>query len=486
MDDLAFRDATDLTDSIRRRKISSRELLDHYLTRVNQLNPKLNAIVTLDIERARKCATEADEALARGENWGPLHGLPITVKDTLESAGIRTTAGAPMLSAHVPTTDADSVARLLSAGAILFGKSNTPMFAGDAQAYNGLFGTSNNPWDLTRSPGGSSGGAAAAIAAGLTALELGSDIAGSIRGPAHVCGVYGLKPTHGIIPVHGHIPGPPGTLSEPDIGVVGPICRSARDLDLALGILVGPNDERKVAWRLDLPKPRGDSLRDYRVAAWLDDPAFPVDTEVRSRLEVAVETLRQAGVEVNDRVRPEIDFARAYRTYLTLMLPILESGLPEDSFKARAIIGDSAPEEATDRETVWAHAVTIRHREWLARHEERERYRARWADFFRDYDILLCPPMSVAAIHHDHSEPISSRTLEVNGAQVPYLDALIPWAGFIGMVLLPSTCAPVGRTPTGLPVGIQIVGPYLEDRSTIDFANRMAEVVGGYERPGTS
>src|SRR5262249_41696214 len=281
MEDLTFGDAVALAELVRSRKISSRELLDHFLNRNEKINPKLNAIVTFDLERARKRADDADKALSRGESWGPLHGVPITVKDTLETAGIRTTAGAPMLSEHFPTTDAVSVARLLSAGAVLFGKTNTPIFAGDGQAYNEIFGTTNNPWDLTRSPGGSSGGSAAAIAAGLTGLELGSDIGGSIRGPAHVCGVYGLKPTHGIIPLRGHIPGPPGTLAETDIGVVGPIARSAKDLDRALSVLAGPSDDRKVAWRLELPKPRRSSIREYRIAAWLDDPAFPVDTEVR-------------------------------------------------------------------------------------------------------------------------------------------------------------------------------------------------------------
>jgi len=481
--DLVFSDATELADLIRKRKISSRELLDQYLAQVERSNPKLNAIVTFDLERARKRAGEADHALAHGEDWGPLHGVPITVKDTLETEGIRTTAGAPVLSGHMPTSDAVSVARLKAAGAILFGKTNTPIFAGDGQAYNKIFGTTNNPWDLTRSPGGSSGGSAAAIAAGLTGLELGSDIGGSIRGPAHVCGVYGLKPTHGIIPQRGHIPGPPGTLAETDIGVVGPIARSAKDLDRALSVLAGPSDDRKVAWRLELPKPRRSAIREYRVAAWLDDPAFPVDTEVRVCLEAAVEALRRAGVRVNDRARPEIDLARAYRTYLSLLFPIMSGGFPEERFREMAAIGDSVQENTNDREALWAHVTTIRHREWLVMNEERERYRARWSDFFSDYDILLCPPMSLPAIQHDHGEPITARTLTINGTKVPYFDALIPWAGLIGMVFLPSTCAPVGRTPAGLPVGIQIVGPYLEDRSTIDFASRLGQEIGGYQVP---
>ena len=346
-----------------------------------------------------------------------------------------------------------------------------------------MFGTSKNPWDLGRSPGGSSGGSAAAVSAALTGLELGSDIGGSVRGPAHVCGVYGLKPTHGLIPLRGHIPGPPGTLSEADVGVVGPIARTATDLDLALGVMAGPSDERKIAWRLELPPPRRNSLREYRVAAWLDDPASPVDGAMRTVLENAADALRRAGAKVDDRARPNIDFAHAFSIYARLVMPILSGGLSEQQFQALAKRGDAAGENPTDADAAQAQAITVRARTWLAMHEERERYRARWAEFFRDYDILLCPPMSLPAILHDHSEPPDARTLEVNGVKRPYYHALIAWAALIGVVYLPSTSAPVGRTAAGLPVGIQVVGPYLEDRSTIDFARRMGEVLGGYQRP---
>ena len=222
MPDLAFQSATQLAAAIRRKQVGSRELLEHYAARIGRFNPAINAVVTLDLERARTQADSADAAVARGEYGGPLHGVPITIKDTLETAGIRTTAGAEVHAEHVPQTDAAAVARLRAAGAVIIGKTNTPTFAMDVQTFNPLFGTTNNPWDLSRTPGGSSGGAAAAIAAGLSALELGSDIGGSIRTPAHFCGVYGHKPTHGIIEMRGHIPGPPGTLSEADIGVLGP------------------------------------------------------------------------------------------------------------------------------------------------------------------------------------------------------------------------------------------------------------------------
>src|SRR5882724_3684932 len=244
MSDLAFASAVDLVARLRRREISSRELLDHHLERIARLNPKLNAVVTLDAERARARAAEADAALSRDDARGALLGLPMTVKDTFETAGVCTTAGSPTLADHVPKTDATAVARLKSAGANVFGKTNTPLFAGDAQTYNEVFGTTHNPWDAAHSPGGSSGGSAAAVAAGLTPLELGSDIGGSIRNPAHYCGVYGHKPTHGIIPMRGHVPGPPGALSEVDLGVGGPLARSADDLELALDVLAGPDEAR--------------------------------------------------------------------------------------------------------------------------------------------------------------------------------------------------------------------------------------------------
>jgi amidase len=406
----------------------------------------------------------------------------MTIKDTIETAGIRTTAGAPVHADHVPPQDAPAVARLLAAGAVIFGKTNVPVFAIDGQSYNPIFGTTNNPWDLTRSPGGSSGGAAATLAAGLAGLELGSDIGGSIRNPAHYCGVYGHKPTFDIIPLRGHIPGPPGTLSGADIAVLGPLARSADDLALAMDILAGPDTDQAVAWRLELPPPRRTTLREYRVAAWFDDPVCPVDSEVRSRLEAAADALRKAGVTVDEQARPAFTFADALSTYLQLLWAATSPGVPPDQFQELLVGADQIPPED---ESYWARFVqdsVQRHRDWLSANEAREHYRVRWTEFFRSYDVLLCPVVPTAAIPHDHSEPQFARTLRVNGQPRPYLD-IIAWAGVIGMVFLPATVAPVGRTAGGLPVGIQIVGPYLEDRTAIDFARRLVDVVGGFEIP---
>ena len=473
MTDPCLRSATALTAALRAREIGARELLERYLDRVERLNGRLNAVVTLDVERARAAADRADREGA----GGPLHGLPMTIKDTFETARVRTTSGAQMLAGHVPERDAEAVARLRAAGAVIFGKTNTPTFAADAQTYNPVFGTTSNPWDLARSPGGSSGGSAAAIAAGLSALELGSDIAGSIRNPSHYCGIYGHKPTHGIVPTRGHIPGPPGTLSEADVAVAGPHARAAEDLELALSVLAGPEDDRATAWRLELPPPRRDRLADYRVAAWLDDPACPVDAAVRARLEALVSVLRRAGARVDEDARPAFGFADAFADFRRLVWPIMTSGLPSDQFDelVRAAADDGPAGE-------FARAATIRHRDWMGVNERRAHYRAAWRDLFGSYDVLLAPVTPTAAILHDQSLPIDRRTLTVNGRPRPYLD-VVGWAGVVGMAWLPATVAPAGRTPEGLPVGVQIVGPYLEDRTCIDFARRLADVAGGYAPP---
>lgn len=482
MKNVIFQSTTQLTQAIRNKDISSRELLDHYLARVDQHNPTLNAVVTLDIEGARQRADAADAALAKGETSGPLHGLPMTIKDTLETAGIRTTAGFPPFAEHVPRTNATAVERLVQAGAIIFGKTNTPVMAADWQSYNPVFGTTNNPWNVTRTPGGSSGGSAAALTAGLTGLELGSDIGGSVRIPAHYCGVYGHKPSYGIIPLRGHIPGPPGALGEPDIAALGPLARSADDLELALGLLAGPQSDRAVAWRLELPPPRKHSLREYRVAAWLDDAACSIDSAMRAQFETTLEALRKAGAQVNEQAHPAIDFTETLRLYEQLLWPIMLLGLPEEQFEEH--IAQAAQLSPTD-ESINARILrygTQRQRYGLYANEQREHIRTRWAEFFQDYDVLLCPISPVTAFPHDHSEPVFERTLTIDGQTRPYADQFA-WAGLIGMALLPATVAPVGRVSNGLPVGIQIVGPYLEDRTPIDFARHLAEVVGGFEAP---
>lgn len=481
MDDIAFLSASDMAAALRARKIGCSELLEMLLERVGRLNPAINAVVTLDEDRARRRALEADAALARGEVWGPLHGLPMTIKDSWETAGLRTTSGAGQYADHQPAGDALAVGRLMAAGAVVFGKTNLPTLAADLQSYNPVFGTTNNPWNAGHTCGGSSGGAAAALAAGLTPLELGSDIGGSIRTPAAFCGVFGHKATYGIIPMRGHIPGPPGTLTEVDLGVAGPMARSAADLSLAMDILAGPEPERAIAWKLTLPPPRRKVLREYRVAAWLDDPACAVDGEVSNACRKAVGTLLKAGVAVEEGARPAFAFMEAYRLYLQLLYGASSAGPAPGHFARLASTADAAGDEDSAAAR-FARGTTQRHREWLSANEARARLRAAWADFFRDYDVLLCPVTPTAAIAHDHSEPITRRSIVVNGEARPYWDQL-GWVGMVGVAWLPSTAAPIGLTPGGLPVGIQVVGPYLEDHTAIAFAGHLTELMGGWTRP---
>ncbi|MGO8859251.1 MAG: amidase family protein [Acidimicrobiales bacterium] len=256
MDPRGLLDATALSAAIRAKEVSSRELLELFLNRHDELNPAINAVVTLDIDRARASAAAADIATTRGEWAGPLHGLPTTIKDAIEAQGLRSTGGARELLTHVPTTDAPAVARLKAAGAFVFGKTNVPRWSGDIQTFNEMFGTTNNPWDLSRTPGGSSGGAAAAVATGLTSFELGTDIGGSVRIPSNWCGVCGHKPSWGLVSQRGYLDHVGGGLTDADINVFGPIARSVRDLELLLGVLAGPDADRAKAWRVELPAPR--------------------------------------------------------------------------------------------------------------------------------------------------------------------------------------------------------------------------------------
>jgi amidase len=478
---LAYQSAGELLAALRQRKLGSRELLEHLLARVERWNPAVNAVVSLDVEGARAAADAADRALAAGRWTGPLHGLPITVKDSYETAGLRTTCGVPELAQHVPASDAVAVARLRAAGAVIFGKTNTPTWTADWQTTNPVFGTTNNPFDLTRTPGGSSGGSAAALAAGLAPLELGSDIGGSIRVPSHCCGVFGHKPSHGLVPQRGHIPGPPGTLSEYDLNCVGPMARSSVDLALALDVLAGPLPELAHAVSLRLPPARAERLGAFRVAAWLDEPACPVDAEMRGVLEGAADALERAGAKLDRRARPEIDFREAVADYLTLLVPLMSLTQPDAAFEPLAAAGAAIPADAPGLLAAAARAWSLRQREWLRVHERRERLRARWAAFFRDFDVLLCPVMLTPAFPHDTSE-FGIRSVVVNGEPRPYLEQ-IQWPGLITMALLPSTVIPVGRTAAGLPVGVQIVGPYLEDRTPLAFAAAAERELGGFVPP---
>jgi amidase len=479
--DVAFRSASELCEALAARRISSRELLELYLDRIERLDAGLNAVVTLDAERSREEAAAADDALVREGPRGPLHGLPMTVKDSIETAGLRTTSGAKELAGHVPASDAVAVARLRAAGAIVFGKTNLPAFAADCQTYNDLFGTTVNPWNADRTPGGSSGGAAAAIAAGLTGLELGSDLGGSIRLPAHFCGVYGLKPTWGTVPQRGHIPPQPGVLSELDVATLGPLARSADDLDLALDVLAGPDTPRAVGWRLELPRPRRRRLADYRVAAYLDDPYCSVDTELVDLLADTVRALAAAGARVDDSARPP-SLAEGHEIAQRLVQGAVSVALPPEEFERLCADAANRSPDDTSAPARWARNVTQRARDLAFAVEQRAQLAAAWGRFFADHDLLLCPVTPSAAFAHDRTPDVDARTILVNGRPRPYGDQFA-WLQAVGVAHLPAVVAPIGRTRDGLPVGVQIVAPYLEDRTAVDGARYLAAVIGGYVPP---
>jgi amidase len=473
--DLTWGSARRVAAAIAAGEVASREVLAHQLERIQRLDGPLNAVVRLDVDAAEAAASAADEAVAGGEPLGPLHGVPVTIKDSFQTAGLITTSGALELSEFVPERDADPVARYRAAGAVVIGKTNLPIWAGDCQSYNEVYGTTANPYDVERTPGGSSGGSGAALAAGFTPLELGSDIGGSIRIPSHWCGVAGHKPSYGIVSARGQIPGMPGTLTQADIAVAGPMARTVDDLELALGVLAGPDDWHATAWTVDLPSARHDRLEDFRVAVWLDEPACPIDAGYRDLLLAAAAALDDAGATVDDSARPAIEFEKATDTFLRLLSAA--EAATWTLAELEEIARGGQPEGDLG---IWYAAM--RHREWLSANERRLQMRARWREFFADWDAILLPVTPTAAIRHDHSRPMTARTIEVNGETRPYVDN-IRWMGLTGAVYLPATVVPVGMTGDGLPVGVQIAGPFLEDRTTLALARYLEELLGGFIPP---
>lgn len=454
-DDIALWSTTRQAAAIRTGAIGSRALLEHVIERIERIDPAINAVITRDFTRARRDADAADAARARGDAVGPLHGVPITIKDALETAGIRSTGGATELQDHVPARDAPVVAAVKAAGAVVIGKTNLPRWSGDVQSYNTLFGTTSNPWDGTRVPGGSSGGAAAAVATGMTSFEIGTDIGGSIRIPSAFCGVFGHKPSFGIVPSTGYLDHALGGTTEADINVLGPITRSAEDLELLLGLLL----RREGTLRPQLAAPPAD-VRTLRVAAWLDDAFCPVDSAVHAVLQRAADALAASGVQVDHAARPDIDPAKA-------------SGLGMWLVGSAMLQSADAPDDGA-----------YSHRAWLDAHAAREAIRARWAAFFGSYDAVLMPVTMVPPFAHAQDGDFGSRQVACNGVARPYSD-LVRWTILTGMAYLPATVPPIGRTASGLPVGIQVVGPHGGDYRTIRLAAHLAALCGGYEPPPT-
>jgi amidase len=446
MTSLCFQSALHIAAQLRRREIGAVECLEYFRERVARLNPALNAIVVLDWERASQAARQADRTLAQGLPCGPLHGVPMTIKESFDVAGLPTTWGDPTLS-YVATRDDLVVERLKAAGAVIFGKTNVPYRLLDFQSYNEIYGVTNNPWDRTRTPGGSSGGASAALAAGLTSLEVGSDIGGSIRNPAHYSGVFGHKPTYGIVGTDG-LPLPPA-ITPCDLAVAGPLARSAEDLDLAMRLLVAPGRLDDGA-RVELREPRH-SLREYRVALWPTDENAPVEREIADRCQSLGDRLAALGAKVSDSARPAFSAAHATSVYRKLL--------------------SAATNPASE----------LTHREWLALDEERSRLRLAWNEFFREWDVVLCPIAASVAFEHVHGA-YRGRKLRIDDAELPYFQQLF-WAGLATCSYLPSTVFPTGVGTRGLPIGLQAIGNSYTDRQTIEFARLVTEAFGGFRPP---
>lgn len=478
--DIAFGSAKRLAARLRSRKMGCLELLDHYLDRVERYNPALNAIIATDIPAARKRAKAADRALAKGNVWGPLHGVPMTIKESYDVVGLPTTWGVPDLKDNIAQKDSIAVARMREAGVVLFGKTNVPLMLADWQSYNAIYGTTNNPWDVSRSPGGSSGGSGAALAAGLTGIESGSDIGASIRNPAHYCGVYGHKPTYGICSPRGHAL--PGRVSQSDISVIGPLARSAADLDIALAAMAGPDAIDGAGYRLTLAPSRKTKLREFKVAVMRDDRNAEVDAKVQQRIDALVTFLKKQRVKVSEEARPDIDTDHAQRVYIALLRGATSGRQSDQDFANNMKLARELPRDDESYRARMARANVMSHREWLGYNEERHRMRLKWAAFFEDYDLLLCPAASTTALPHDQKGERWQRTIPVNGKQVPTTDQLF-WAGYSGVAFLPSTVAPIGLASDGLPVGIQIVGPQYGDRTCIAFAHLLEREFQAFAPP---
>lgn len=475
-----FLPAYRLAALVRARKIGSLELLNLYLARVERFNPQLNAICVLDVDRARARARAADRALSKNQVWGPLHGVPMTVKESFDVTGLPTTWGRPELKDNVPAENALAVGRLMGAGAVVFGKSNVPTLLADWQTFNPIYGTTNNPWDVTRGPGGSSGGSAAALAAGLTGLECGSDIGASIRNPAHYCGVYGHKPTYGICATTGQTL--PPFLGDSDISVIGPLARSAKDLEIALAVIAGPDTSHGKAWTLRLPRASKNAWRQWRIGVMLNTAVADVDRSVQDRIQAVADFAATHGAKVDDRARPDIDVMEANRVYISLLRAATSRSLTDAMFARHADIATSVRFGDDSYEALMVKGSAASHREWLYLDEARQRMRAKWAEFFNDWDVLLCPTAATTAFPHNQQGERWERTIEVNGTPQPSTTQLF-WAGFSGVSYLPSTVAPAGHSAGGLPIGVQIVGPEYGDLTTIAFARLLEQEFQGFVAP---
>ncbi|WP_405137435.1 amidase [Nocardia sp. NBC_01388] len=479
----SFQSAEELSAALRAGEVSSVELTEEVIARIERDDKAINAVCVPDFDRARGAAREADAARGRGED-GALLGIPVTVKESYNVAGLPTTWGVPEQRDFVPQEDAVQVSRLKAAGAVVLGKTNVPIMLGDLQSYNEIYGTTNNPWDLGRTPGGSSGGSAAALAAGFGALSIGSDIGGSLRTPAHFCGVYAHKPTYGLVPTRGHVPPPaPALPSDRDLSVVGPMARTARDLALLLDVMAGPDPlTLGVGYDLALPAARHERLGDFRVLILEEHPLIPTGSAVRAAVNKVADTLVAAGARV-ERHSPLLpDLTEAATLYTELLLATLAAGFPEDRYELMRTFAAAVGPDDRSLDAARLRGAAFSYRDWIAANDRREVHRHGWRQLFAEFDVVVTPITPTPAFPHDHNPNFVERRLDIDGAAYPFGDQLV-WAGLVTMPGLPATVIPGGRSPEGLPVGVQLIGPMLEDRTPLRLAELLEQEIGGFVAP---
>jgi amidase len=478
MTDPTFLPAWRLAELVRGGAISCVELLDHYIARIERLDAKTNAVVVRDFDRARDRARLLDRQRENGRAT-PLFGVPMTVKESFNLEGHPTTWGYEEHRNSAANEDALPVQRLTAAGAVVFGKTNVPVGLADWQSYNPVYGTTSNPWNLAHTPGGSSGGSAAAIAAGFSALEIGSDIGGSVRVPAHYCGVFGHKPSWGLCSSRGQSLVPIAGMT--DIAVIGPLARSARDLSLALDAISGA-DPLQDAGSVTLPPPRAQRVQDLRVAVWSSQPGQETDAETTSLIEALADFLEREGATVSRTARPEFDATQAFQLYVRLLGAALNGRATEDVLQRMREANARRGAEDMSAAAIFDRTVDMTHREWLQLNEQRFQIRRIWGRFFRDWDVLLCPAITTPALPHMQQGETWDREASVNGRTIPYNEMLF-WPGVTCAFHLPASVAPVGMSAAGLPIGVQIVGPFHGDRTTIHAAALLEQHWRGFVPP---
>ncbi len=483
--DLAYASAEELVSLIHNKQITSEELLDFYLQRIKQFNGKINAVIEINENQARKRAKKADEDLKNGIVWGPLHGLPITIKDAYEVKGMPASSGSMIYKNHYPETNADLVDKLINAGAIIYGKTNLPYLASDWQTFNKVYGTTNNPWDLERTPGGSSGGSAASLASGFTSLEVGSDLNGSVRIPAHFCGVYGHRVTQGIVSLRGHIPGNPGDISVPDLAAAGLLARKPQDLDLLLNTVAGPSKRDEIGWKLELPNADKKSLTDYKVIAWLDDEFCPIDNEIKSKYISFSEELKKHGASVNICTPKDYKLEELYTLMLVKTGCVVSSSLTSfQSFIVRLMIGVlflGSYNKVTRSKLHYLKGMLYSHRKWQTLHEKILHMQKKYIALFDEYDVLLVPVAPWTAFKHNHKN-MEMRSIIVNGKKRGYTEH-IPWVSIASLLGFPATSAPLGFDKQGLPINIQVISKPYMDKLTIDFCKKTEFISKGFIPP---